>query len=456
MAGDPNLGRGGRHASHDPEDLLVWMEWFTRFRLFVPIMLVPAGYAVHRLLGTPRFDLGSVLVVSTFTLPITILSFVLLRSWRHDARNRVRELERLASAQTVWDIVFTAAGVHFAGGAGGPFWPFPFVPVMVAAALLPTVRALALHSAVAIVATALSAWSSGAAEVMAPLLLGVMFLSFSALVTAAVSRRIATVRAERQDLSRLRGEKEMAEAIARRREEILSVVSHELASPLTTLRGYVRLLKEAKGRDRGNVHLIERVDRQAARIAALADDLLEMASSSTGALRLRRASLDLVEQLREVIETIRVQYPDADVQLRGAAHVVGAWDRDRLDQLFGNLLANAMKFAGSRCRVEVEVEPVEDREVHVRITDDGPGISAEALGRIFEPFQRYSTERGGLGLGLAIARTIVELHAGRIWAESGGDRGAVFHVVLPTRAAPSEDVGVAPVAVPVPLARGSG
>jgi len=433
------------------------MEWFTRFRLLVPFMLVPSGYLVHRLLATQRFDLGNILAISVGTLPVTSISAVLLRSWRKDVAKHGKHLEQLVSFQTIWDIVLTTLAVHYAGGASGPFWPFPYVPVVVASALLPTGRSLFRHSVVAIAATAISAWSDGPAMVAAPILLSLMFLGFSAVVTSMVSQKLSSLRAQRREVARLHAEKDLAEAVARRREEILSVVSHELASPLTTLRGYVRLLREEKGRDRANEHLWGRVDRQVERLSSLADDLLEMASTSAGALRLERGPLDLVEQLSEITEGARLQFPEADIRLIGETKALGVWDRDRLDQLFGNLVSNAMKFAGAKSRLEIDVKRPSLREVHVIIKDDGPGISEDALSRIFEPFQRYSTERGGLGLGLAIAQTIVDLHEGKIWAESPDGKGAHFHVVLPTDCKPSgEHATVADVTVERRAVEGEG
>jgi signal transduction histidine kinase len=425
-------------SGHDPTDLWIWMSWYTRIRLGVPVFLVPLAYFVHLLLGTP-FDAPKIIAVSFLTLPITVISLRLLRGWEADPVAHARALEYMASTHTIWDIICTALAVHYAGGAMGPFWPFPFVPVIVASALLPQWRMLALHSAIAIAATALSAWHGGVGRMLSPIALSFMFLGFSAFLTSAVAGRISRQRVARRELDRLRAERDLAEAVARRREEILSVVSHELASPLTTLRGYVRLLREAKGRDRGGSNLLERIDRQVERLSALAGDLLQMASTTAGALQLRRGHLDLVEQLHDAIDGARLQFPEADLRLTGEPTCPGVWDRDRLAQLFSNLISNAMKFAGAKSKVEIEVRCEPGHQVHLLFRDDGPGISPEALRRIFEPFQRYSAERGGgLGLGLAIARSVVELHEGRIWAESPpGGRGATFHVILPTDAKPS-------------------
>ncbi len=438
VAGDSNLAAhaGSTLSGHDPDDLWHWLRSFTRLRLAIPFFVVPCGYVTHRITDTP-FNVPALIFISLFTIPMTALSFALLRRWRGQIPERGRSLERLVAAQTLWDVVFTTLGIHYAGGPTGLFWPFPFVPVIIGSVLLPSRSTQFLYSGVAIGGAALSAWLSGPGHVALSLLLSVMFVGFSAFASMAVTYRLAQRRSQRREFKRMRNDKELAEAVARRREEILSVVSHELASPLTTLRGYVRLMQEEMGRDRANTHLLQRVDRQVARLSALADDLLEMASSQAGAMRLKRTRFDLINALREILEAARVQFPEAEITLLGAEHVSGAWDRDRLEQLFGNLVSNAVKFGGARCRVEFKVGVDAGNGVHVQVKDDGPGISPEALSRIFEPFQRYSAERGGLGLGLAIAQAIVDLHQGRIWAESPNRQGAIFHVVLPTDAEPS-------------------
>jgi signal transduction histidine kinase len=445
LAGDPNLSEARREPSGafvttptaglDPDDLWDWLSWYTRGRIAVPIVLVPGGYAVHVVLHTP-FDLMALLWISLMTLPITIVSTMLLRRWKDNTAAHSVALERLVTVQMMWDTGFTALAVRYAGGPIGPFWPFPFVPPILATAVVPSRRMFMLIGGFALAMTALFARPWTVDALVPPLVLGAMFVSFAAFMNTAISNRVISQRLQRRELDHLRAEKTLAEAVARRREEILGVVSHELASPLTALRGYVRLLQEDKTRDERGAHLLERVDRQVARLSSLADDLLAMASTDAGTLQLKRSQMDIVGGLRELVEATRLQYPEATLALEGEPQVIGVWDRDRLDQLFSNLVANAMKFAGAKCRLSITVTRKET-EVEIDVTDDGPGISADALRRIFEPFQRYSAERGGLGLGLAIAQTMVDLHGGRIWATSPNGRGATFHVVLPTDTRPT-------------------
>ena len=440
MAGDPDLASTSvaEAARHEAPTLLHWVKYFVRTRWVLPFVLVPGTYAVHLLLHT-AYDLAAICWVALATLCLNgVAALVASHLGRAPELDRVA-LSRHVSVVTLCDALLLVVGVHYSGGAMGPFWPFPFIPVIVGAAIVTSQRALALNFVIAVGATAISASPHGVMASFAPVLLSSLFLSFGALLVNAVARDLRRQRLVSLKLDRALGDRRIAESEARRREEILSVVSHELASPLMTLRGYVRLMQENKNRDR-NAQLLDRVERQVQRISSLADDLLEMASTQAGAMRLQRRPFELVEALRELRENARVQHPDADIRLEAGELVTGTWDRDRLEQLVGNLVSNAVKFGGARSRVEIVVARENVREVRISVTDDGPGISKDALGRIFEPFQRYSSERGGLGLGLAIARAVVELHQGRIWAESPSDpsgRGATIHVVLPTDAGPS-------------------
>lgn len=441
MAGDSDLATAtvAEAARHEAPTLLQWLKFFVRTRWVLPFLLVPGTYEVHLLLHT-TYDLAALCWVAVATLVTNCVASLTARHLERAPELDRVALSRLVSAVTMGDVLLLVVGVHYAGGAIGPFWPFPFIPVIVGAAIVPSQRALALNFVVALGATAISASTHGVMASFAPVILSSLFLTFGALLVNAVSNDLRRQRMVSLELDRALGDRQVAESEARRREEILSVVSHELASPLMTLRGYVRLMQENKNRDR-NAQLLDRVERQVQRISSLADDLLEMASTQAGAMRLKRRSFELVEALRELRENARVQHPDADIRLEATDSVTGTWDRDRLEQLVGNLVSNAVKFGGARSRVTIVVTKENLREVRVSVTDDGPGISKDALARIFEPFQRYSSERGGLGLGLAIARAVAELHQGRIWAESPSDpsgRGATIHVVLPTDSKPSD------------------
>jgi signal transduction histidine kinase len=456
VAGDSNLTRPSSKPpvapyAHDAEELWTWLYWLARARAPLALTISPLVYIIFRLRNLP-YNHRALAVVLPICVAVGLASSAALRRYRVSLLANVRLLERIGVLSLSFDIVAFGIGAYFAGERGAWFRPFIFLPVVLGATLLPDVRPLSILSVFGIVVTLITSHPVGGSEIVARLLMCMALLGVSAFVAAAVARLLRRQRSERAELESMRRDKMLAEIISRRREEILFAVSHELASPLTTLRGYIRLLRESKGRDRANAHLIERIDRQAGRLASLASDLRAMSGSSDDASRLRKVTFDLIEALREVLDTARSEYPEAEVRLLGEAHLLGAWDRERLDQAFGNLVTNAFKFAGARARITVEVVRLSDRSVQISMFDDGPAIAPAALEHVFEPFQRYSAERGGLGLGLATARAAVEVHGGRIWVESPSDRGAVFHVMLPVDETVIEDTSAPGVALPLQAA----
>jgi signal transduction histidine kinase len=394
------------------------------------LVMTPIFYAIFRLRNQP-FNLAAAAVVVPVAVLLGVASTALLRRYRARLIAHERWLERFLLASFGLDVVFFGIGVYYAGERGLWSRPFICIPVILAATLLPDMFTFGALSCLAVTVTLLATHPSGAYEILARLLLCFSLLAVGAFIAFAMLRIQRRHRGERAELERMRRDKMLAEAVSRRREEILSAVSHELASPLTTLRGYIRLLRESKGRDRGSSHLIDRLDRQADRLASLAGDLRAMAGTADESTRLIGSNFDLVDMLREIVGSARAQHPEAEVRLLGEERVFGAWDRERLDQVFGNLVTNAFQFAGAKAHVTIDVARTNEHAVQISVFDDGPTIAPAALARVFEPFQRYSAERGGLGLGLATARAAVEAHGGRIWAESSGERGAAFHVSLP-------------------------
>jgi signal transduction histidine kinase len=456
VAGDPNLATPASEVSvapyaHDAEELWTWLHWLARARGPLALTITPLVYIIFRLRNLP-FNFRATVVVLPVCVIAGAVSSAALRRYRESLLANVRRLEWIGVASLGFDIVAFGIGAYFAGERGAWFRPFIFLPVVLAATLLPDVRPLGLLSLFGIAVTLIASHPVGLSEIVARLLMSMALLGVSAFIASAVARLLRRQRSERAELENMRRDKMLADVVSRRREEILFAVSHELASPLTTLRGYIRLLREAKGRDRANAHLIDRIDRQAGRLASLASDLRAMSGSSDDASRLRKTAFDLIEALREVLDTARREYPEAEVRLLGEEHLLGAWDRERLDQAFGNLVTNAFKFAGARAHITVDVMRLSERAVQISMFDDGPAIAPAALEHVFEPFQRYSAERGGLGLGLATARAAVEVHGGRIWVESPSERGAVFHLMLPIEEAAVEDTSAPGVALPLQAA----
>jgi signal transduction histidine kinase len=172
-------------------------------------------------------------------------------------------------------------------------------------------------------------------------------------------------------------------------------------------------------------------------LSRLVEDLRLLALAEAGQLRLHTAPLDLAPFLRQIVDAHRARTQEREVSLvletPPALPLVEA-DRDRLAQVMGNLLSNALRYAPRGGRITVRAVD-EKREVIVTVTDDGPGVPPEDLPHLFERFWRGDRARrqatGGSGLGLTIARSLVEAHGGRIWAESVEGEGSTFAFALP-------------------------
>jgi signal transduction histidine kinase len=222
------------------------------------------------------------------------------------------------------------------------------------------------------------------------------------------------------------------------------MASHELKTPLSPLRVYVQCLQRQL--ERGTVEPEElaralvRMDAQIARLALLIDDLLDISRLREGHLALRRESFDLVDLARHVVERFRAELEATDgrsqaIELEAAVgQLYGRWDAHRLDQVLTNLVSNAIKYSSPDSTVTVRLEP-HGSLARFSVADEGIGIPADEFGQLFQPFHRGRNAPvmyfGGLGLGLAISKGIVERHGGRIWAESEDGRGSIFTVELP-------------------------
>ncbi len=251
------------------------------------------------------------------------------------------------------------------------------------------------------------------------------------------------VEAERAALlEREQAARAAAEAASRSKDEFLAAVSHELRNPLQSMLGWVRLLEKGQLAGAEARHAAERIGIAARAQARLIEDLLDASRIVTGKLRLERESLDLRETVANAADALREDAARKDVRvaidLPGIPCSVWA-DPLRVRQVVWNLLSNAVKFSapGQTVRLALECDP---DTVRVTVADAGAGIAPAFLPRIFEPFAQGEIRRGegGLGLGLAIVRHIVEQHGGRVTASSPGPgRGATFVVSLPRAATPA-------------------
>jgi signal transduction histidine kinase len=229
------------------------------------------------------------------------------------------------------------------------------------------------------------------------------------------------------DFDELHRARDAAECSVRARDEFLSIASHELRTPLTTLQLRLQSLRREVTSPKLDSSL-----RQAQRLIALVDNLLDVSRLDSGQLVLRCESFDLVAVTTELLSRFVEVAATAGVvlEVRGDAPIEGSWDRVRVEQIVENLVSNAIKYAAN-APIEVEVS-ADDVVARVTVRDHGPGISVEDQARIFEPFERAVSSRnyGGLGLGLFIARRYAEAHGGRLLLDSTSGEGATFVVEL--------------------------
>jgi PAS domain S-box-containing protein len=256
---------------------------------------------------------------------------------------------------------------------------------------------------------------------------------FVAIVRDVTERRHAD--AER---ARLYGE---ARTAIRARDEFLSIASHELKTPLTSLKLYVKTLLRAAGRGDPSAaqcaHKLEAIDRQVDRLTKLINNLLDVSRITAGRIDLELDDVDLTALVRDIAERARDELARAGCPftLRANEGVVGRWDPLRLDQVITNLLSNAIKYGNGK---PIEMALAADGPaVRVTVRDHGIGIAPDHQARIFQRFERAVSERqyGGFGLGLWICRQIVNALRGEIAVASTPGEGSTFTVTLPrTRA----------------------
>jgi len=243
--------------------------------------------------------------------------------------------------------------------------------------------------------------------------------------------------AVQQDVTEERRARRAAAELERAKSEFLSSISHELRTPLTSILGYAALLREdTEGMPEVGNH-IDVIERNARRQLRLVEDLLSIARIQAGEFEVHRCPVDLAEVVRLGVEGMRPAAKEAGLRLEcdcePPVRVCG--DADRLDQVLANLLSNAIKFtpAGGRVTVQLRTTP---GEAVLTVTDTGPGIQPQERARLFDRlFRGDEVQRlqvSGAGLGLAIARSIVEAHDGTIEARADPEcGGATFELTLP-------------------------
>ena len=225
-----------------------------------------------------------------------------------------------------------------------------------------------------------------------------------------------------------------AERANRMRDDVLAIVAHDLRNPLHTLQLSAMAMAEPGMSHDSRMRQAELIRRAVGRMDHLIGELLDIGRIEAGSFPIRRAPVALRDLLDEVIAMFKPQAEEQGIELvREVASDPGTimCDRDQLMRVFSNLVGNAMKFTPARGRVALRVDR-EDDTLDVSVRDTGPGIPEDDLAHVFDRFwQADRTRRFGTGLGLVIAKGIVESHGGRIWAESDVGRGSSFTFSLP-------------------------
>jgi signal transduction histidine kinase/ActR/RegA family two-component response regulator len=272
------------------------------------------------------------------------------------------------------------------------------------------------------------------------------------LLVEELARRAAVAIDNAHLYERSQKERSRVEAATRAKDEFVAMVSHELRTPLNAILGWTGLLQSGSLSEAARSRAIDVIHRNALAQNQIVADLLDISRVITGTVRLNPAQVDLgsvldlvVEGMRPAIDAkrlrIQIEIDRANAVLRG--------DGDRLQQVVWNLLSNAVKFTPKEGAVRVAIGRAES-DLELIVSDDGEGISREFLPHVFETFRQSDTPssrpHAGLGIGLSIAKHLVDLHGGTIHAESAGPgTGATFVVHLPISPVVSATVGIAKV-----------
>jgi PAS domain S-box-containing protein len=224
--------------------------------------------------------------------------------------------------------------------------------------------------------------------------------------------------------------------VERRKDEFISMASHELKTPVTSLKGFITLLQRrlTSHNEEKGLHYLARMEAQVHRLTKLVNDLLDLSKMQAGQLVYREERFEMDVLLQEIVENIQDTTQTHHLQLEGESRAEIFGDRDRIGQVLINLLNNAIKYSPHADTVLIRVCQ-EHNQAHVSIQDFGIGIAREHQQRIFERFYQVTdpSEKTypGLGIGLYISCDIIKRHNGLLWVESEKGKGAMFHMTLP-------------------------
>lgn len=451
-----------------PEEatLILRVQYFIGFRWIAAFGIVAVAIFAKLVL---RIDLPLLVVILTAAALVLYNAGLLLYSKRLLGRagpTLIPTARRLIQLQGFIDLVALTALLHFTGGIENPFVFYYVFHIIIASVLLPYCSAYILTSLAALLILTLTGLEyfgilphrhlEGLIPFelyrQGPMVLGVLSALITTLyVTAYIATSIAgELRKRQREVATLKDKylmniKELEEAnrklveLDRLRTHFLAIASHDLKAPLAAVQSYLQVILggfvgEVSERQRG---MLERSSTRIQELLKLINDLLDATRIEAGQIVQEMESIELRPVIENALENVRSQAEEKglklDLKLTDSPSKVRASAR-RLEQVLTNLLNNAVQFTPSGGEIQLSVEDFEDH-LEISVRDTGIGISPEDLPRIFEEFYRgKGVETKGAGLGLAIAKKIVEAHGGRIWAESPDPKtgkGSKFTFTLP-------------------------
>jgi signal transduction histidine kinase len=226
-------------------------------------------------------------------------------------------------------------------------------------------------------------------------------------------------------------------AMEKQKEEFIGIASHELRTPVSSIKSYTQLLLDilSEKNDEDSIELVEKLHRQIDRLTVLITDLLDVTRINEGQLRLHKEPILLNELIMEVTGLVQRTTETHTIVFKPGDLPVISGDKERISQVLVNLLSNAIKYSPAADTVIVRTQTNNDQKVTVSVQDFGIGMSNATRKQVFERFFRGNEQAiktyPGLGLGLYIAADIVHRHAGKIWVESEPEKGACFYFTLP-------------------------
>jgi signal transduction histidine kinase len=219
-----------------------------------------------------------------------------------------------------------------------------------------------------------------------------------------------------------------------RKNAFISMVSHELKTPLTSLKGYVQMLKIKAGRegDSNTVNILSKAERQVNKMTTMINGFLNVSRFESGKIYLQIQQFNLEELIKEVIEETILFYPNHFIELFPCTSVAVNADREKVAHVIANLLSNAAKYSAEGGTIKVKCE-LTKHTVQISIKDEGIGIAPQDIERLFERYYRVeSTQQvSGFGIGLYLSAEIIQSHKGQIWVESEPGKGSTFWFTLP-------------------------